>query len=144
MCGKYALQGSSRALYTPLDSTHKECTWPVPFQEVGFAVLIGSWVVKDSVLWSVVWSGLVVWPGLFKRWIALSNVWTTGAWCRGGGLLIWWSDWVVESDDGLLCIRMWWSDLGSDLIVCCGGVTGWFQGGWSGLTAENWKYKKLR
>ena len=26
VCGKYALQGSSRALYTPLDPTHKECT----------------------------------------------------------------------------------------------------------------------
>ena len=26
VCGKYALQGSSRALYNPLDPTHKECT----------------------------------------------------------------------------------------------------------------------
>ena len=62
VCGKYALQGSSRALYTPLDPTHKECTWPVPFQEVGFAVLIGSWVVKDGVLWSggVIWTGGLV------------------------------------------------------------------------------------
>ena len=54
MCGKYALQGSSRALYTPIEPTHKEYTWPapVPFQEVWYAVLIGSWVVKDGVLWS--------------------------------------------------------------------------------------------
>ena len=26
VCGKYALQGSSRALFTPFDPTHKECT----------------------------------------------------------------------------------------------------------------------
>ena len=26
VCGKYALQGSSRALFTPFDLTHKECT----------------------------------------------------------------------------------------------------------------------
>ena len=52
VCGKYALQGSSRALYTPLDPTHKECTWPVPVQEVGHPVLIGSWVVRDGGLWS--------------------------------------------------------------------------------------------
>ena len=65
VCGKYALQGSSRALYTPLDPTHKECTWPVPFQEVGYAVLIGSWVVKDGILWSglavLVWSDGLLW-----------------------------------------------------------------------------------
>ena len=26
VCGKYALQSSPRALYTPLDPTHKQCT----------------------------------------------------------------------------------------------------------------------
>ena len=42
-------------------------------------------------------------------------------------------------------IRMWWSDLGSDLIVWCSGLMNWFhgltwrcaRGRWSGLTAEN-------
>ena len=58
VCGKYALQGSSRALYTPLDPTHKECTWPVPFQEAGYDVLIGRW-------WSVVW---FVGGGLLIGW----------------------------------------------------------------------------
>ena len=64
VCGKYALQGSSRALYTPLDPTHKECTWPVSFQKVGYAVLIWSRVVKDGSPWAdLVSSGaaVVVW-----------------------------------------------------------------------------------
>ena len=65
VCGKYALQGSSRALYTPLDPTHNECTWPVPLQEVGYTVLIGSWAVKAGLLWS----GVVNWTGgLDWRW----------------------------------------------------------------------------
>ena len=70
VCGKYALQGSSRALYTPLDPTHKQCTWPVPFHEVGCAVLIWSGAVKNGSLFR--WSDLVVWIG--------------------GGGLIWWAD----------------------------------------------------
>ena len=49
VCGKYALQGSSRALYTPLYPTHKQCTWPVPVHEVGCAVLI--WSGSDLVVW---------------------------------------------------------------------------------------------
>ena len=104
VCGKYALQGSSRALYTPLDPTHKECTWPVPFQEAGYAVLIGSWVVKDGVLWSggVIWTG-----GLDWRW-----------WCD-----LWWSNLVVGTgrDDGLLWYSdvVVWSGLWSNCIVWC-------------------------
>ena len=116
-------------LYIPsLDPTHKECTWPVPFQEVGYAVLIGSWVVKYGVLWS----GGVIWSGsLDCRW-----------WCD---LMIWFGGRVVTT---VFCgIRMWWSDLGSDLIVWCGGLMDCFHGliwrcawgRWSGLTAENWK-----
>ena len=125
MCGKCALQGSSRALYTTLDPTPKECTWPVSFQEAGYAVPIGSWVVKDGILWSggVIWTG-----GLDKRWCCDLMVWFGGrvvtmVWCG---------------------IRMWWSDLGCDLIVWCGGLIDWFHGliwrcawgTWSGLTAE--------
>ena len=75
VCGKYALQGSSRALYTPLDPIHKECTWPVPFQEAGYVVLIGSWVVKDVVLFSGGCSDLVVWP---LRWWSDLMVWFGG------------------------------------------------------------------
>ena len=132
VCGKYALQGSSRALYTPLDPTHKECTWPVPFQEAGYAVLIGSWVVKDGVLWSggVIWTGCLDW-----RWCCDLMVWFGG---RVGTMVC--------------CgIRMWWSDLGCDLIVWWGGLIDWLhgliwrcaRGRWSDLTAENWKDKKL-
>ena len=50
VCGKYALQGSSRALYTPLYPTHKQCTWPVPVHEAGCAVLIWSGAVKNGSL----------------------------------------------------------------------------------------------
>ena len=50
VCGKYALQGSSRALYTPFYPTHKQCTWPVPVHEAGCAVLIWSGAVKNGIL----------------------------------------------------------------------------------------------
>ena len=69
VCGKYALQGSSRALYTPLDPTHKQCTWPVPFYEVGCAVLIWTGAVMDGSLWA----DLIWWSGLTMVWC--------GSWC---------------------------------------------------------------
>ena len=95
VCGKYALQGSSRALYTPLDPTHNECTWPVPFHGIGCAVLVRSWAVKDVSLLD--WSDLV-------------------AWCDGGGL-IWWTDFggLVWRWSGVVVGA--WSDLWSDLIL---------------------------
>ena len=103
VCGKYALQGSSRALYNPLDPTHNECTWPVPFQNVGYAVLLGSWRVKDGGLWSggVIWSELVVW--------------------FDSGGLFWWSDLVVGSDDGLL----WYSEVVVWAGVRFDGIVSW-------------------
>ena len=141
VCGKYALQGSSRALYTPLDPAHKQCTWPVRFQEVGCPVLIWSGAVKDGSLLD--WSDLLVW-------------------CGGGGL-IWWADF------GCL-VREWsgvgvgaWSDLcsdlrqlrssgvvvwsGTELVGCCCGLVPWANPG--GLTEEDslvWrlKIKKMR
>ena len=125
VCGKYALQGSSRALYTPLDPTHKESTWPVPFQGVGYAVLFGGW-------WSVVW-----WVDLFW-WFGLAVVV-----CSDG--LIWWSGLTM-----VCCgVRMQWPDLWSDCLYGC--LMDWFRGliwrcawaRWSGLTAENWKDNKL-
>ena len=111
VCGKYALQSSSRALYNPLDPTHKEWTWPVPFQEVGYAVLIGRWWSADRMVWV------------------------------GGRVVM-----IV-----CCCIRMWWSDLGCDLIVWCDGLMDWFHGliwisawgRWCGLTAEKWKDNKV-
>ena len=99
VCGKYALQGSSRALYTPLDPTHKECTWPVPFQGVGYAVLFGGW-------WSVVWWGdLILWSGLVVVVCSNGLIWWWGwRWhdvVFRFGVLIW--GWI----DGLV----WWSNL---------------------------------
>ena len=123
-------------LYVPPSSqTHKESTWSVPFQEAGYAVLIGIWVVKDGVLWSggVIWTG-----GLDWRW-----------WCD-----LWWSNLVVGTgrDGTMVCcgIRMWWSDLGCDLIVLCGVLIDCFHGliwrcawgRWSGLKADGWKLKR--
>ena len=86
VCGKYALQGSSRALYTPLDPTHKECTWPVPFEGVGYAVLFGGW-------WSVVWWGdLILWSDLV---VGLTMVWCCiSIWCSDLGRN-WWSGMMV-------------------------------------------------
>ena len=86
VCGKYALQGSSRALYTPLDPTHKECTWPVPFEGVGYAVLFGGW-------WSVVrWGDLILWSDLV---VGLTMVWCCiSIWCSDLGLN-WWSGMMV-------------------------------------------------
>ena len=112
VCGKYALQGSSRALYTLLDPTHKECTWPVPFQEPGYAVLIGNWVVKNAVLWSggVIWTGGLDW----RCWWDLM-VWFCGRVLIWSGLwsdcLVWCSDGLVSWSDLELCLRkMVWSD----------------------------------
>ena len=132
VCGKYALQGPSRALYTPLDPTHKQCTWPVPFHEVGCAVLIWSGAVKNGSLlgWSdlVVWfdsSGLIWWAdfgGLVWRW-------TTGV---GVGA---WSD-LWSGTETHLIVWMVWS--GADLMVL------WYDLLLlSGLTAEI-KIKKMR
>ena len=51
-------------------------------------------------------------------------------WIGGGGVisdgLIWWSG----RDGTMVCcgIRMWWSDLGCDLIVLCGVLIDWFHG----------------
>ena len=108
VCGKYALLGSSRALYNPLDPTHKQCTWPVPFHEVGCAVLIWSGGVKNGSLLG--WSDLVVW-------------------CGGGGL-IWWADF---SWSGLT--MLWWSDPRlirlSDVVVWSGADH--LMGCWCGL-----------
>ena len=130
MCGKYALQGSSRALYTPLDPTHKQCTWPVPFHEVGCAVLIWSGAVKNGSLLG--WSDLVVrfggrdliwWAdfgGLVWRWSGVG----VGAWSDlwSGSELIWLSGVMVRSD----LVVLWY-----DLLLL------------SGLTAEI-KIKKMR
>ena len=110
VCGKYALQGSSRALYTPLDPTHKQCTWPVPFHEAGCAVLIWSGAVMDDSLctdliwwssltmvwcgsWCMVWSGadltacrcgLVPWPNLedWLRKMVCSDDWKLKTWIK--------------------------------------------------------------
>ena len=128
VCGKYALQGSSRALYTPLDPAHKQCTWPVRFQEVGCPVLIWSGAVKDGSLLG--WSDLLVW-------------------CGGGGL-IWWADFggLVREWSGV-GVGAWsdlWSDLrqlrlsgvvvwsGTDLVGCCCGL-------FHGLIREVWLMK---
>ena len=124
VCGKYALQGSSRALYTHFDPTHEQCIWPVRFHEVGCAVLIWIAEVKDGSL--VVWSdGLI--------------------------LVVWSDDGVVwELVHGLICSRIWdksdslvsWSDMGRILwvavVVWLDGLiwrTDW--GRWSALTTEN-------
>ena len=137
VCGKYALLGSSRALYNPLDPTHKQCTWPVPFHEVGCAVLISSGGVKNGSLLG--WSDLVVWCG--------------------GGVLIWWADFgglvwqwsggqIWDSSDCL----MWWSDLGR-IILWVGwcGLVPWpnlevwlrkmvWSGGWK---FERWEAEEI-
>ena len=100
VCGKYALQGSSRALYTPLDPTHKECSWPVPFQMTGYAMLIWGWRVKDGVLWS----GGVIWcVGFVWRWWSVLMVWF--------GVLAWrWSG-LIFSCGGLILGQIWWFSL---------------------------------
>ena len=79
------------------------------------------------------WSELVVWIG--------------------GGVVIWWSDLVVGSGRWSVvvfgCGGLIW--VNCDLIVWCGGLIDWFHGliwrcawgTWSGLTAENWKDRKL-
>ena len=111
VCGKCGLQSSSRALYTSLEPTHKECTWPVPFQEAGYAVMIGRWWSADRM---VSFGGRVV-------------------------MMV------------CCCIRMWWSDLGCDLIAWCDGLMDWFHGliwisawgRWFGLPAEKRKDNKL-
>ena len=114
MCGKYALQGSSRALYTPLDPTHKECTWPVPLQGVGYAVLFGGW-------WSVVWwVDLILWSGLVA--VISSNG------------LIWWSGWRCNDVVFWFGVLIWgeiyglirWSNSEVCLEVC----------------SENWKLER--
>ena len=114
VCGKYALQGSSRALYTPLDPTPKECTWPVPFQEAEYVVLLGGW-------WSVVWwSDLILWSGLVV--VVCSNgliSWSGWRWYDvvfRRGVLIW----------GGVDRLVWWSNLEVCLEVC----------------TENWKLRR--
>ena len=115
VCGTYALQGSSRALYTPLDPTHEQCTWPVPSHEVGCAVLIlVVWCGGGGLVWQ--WSGVGVgawsdlWSDLRLVWLSDVVVWSgadhlMGCWC---GLVPWpnldvwprkmvWSDgWKLE------------------------------------------------
>ena len=116
VCGKYALQGSSRALYTPLDPTHNECTWPVPFHEAGCTVLVRSRAVKDGSLLG--WCVLVVWSGCGSL-----------IWLADFGGLVW--RWAGVGIDA-------WSDLWSDLrlIWLSGGVV-WSEadlmGCWCGL-----------
>ena len=132
VCGKYALQGSSRALYTPLDPTHKQCTWPVPFHEVGCAVLIWSRAVKNGSLLG--WSDLVV---RFGGW---GLIW----WADFGGLVWRWSGVGIGAWSDL------WSGSVTHLIVWCDGLI-WadLMVLWydllllSGLTAEI-KIKKMR
>ena len=114
MCGKYALQGSSRALYTPLDPTHKECTWPVPFQEAGYAVLFGGW-------WSVVWWGdLILWSGLVVVVCSNGLIWWSGWRCND--VVFWFGGLIWGWIDGLV----WWSNLEVCLEVC----------------TENWKLRR--
>ena len=116
MCGKYALQGSSRALYTPLDPTHKECTWPVPFQGVGYAVLFGGW-------WYVVWwIDLILWSGLVV------------VVCSNG--LIWWSGWRWY-DVFRFGALIW-----AELMVWYDGLI--WRSAWKSVRrTENWKEKKI-
>ena len=126
VCGKYALQGSSRALYTTLDPTHKECTWPVPFKRLGMLCWLEAESSRMVSCGLVGWSELVVWIG--------------------GGVVIWWSDLVVGSGRWSVvvfgCGGLIW--VNCDLIVWCGGLIDWFHGliwrcawgTWSGLTAE--------
>ena len=128
VCGKYALQGSSRALYTPLDPTHKQCTWPVPFHEVGYAVLIWSGAVKNGSLLG--WSDLVV------RFDSSGLIW----WADFGGLVWRWSG------EGVCTWSDLWSGSETHLIVWCDGLIWGGSYGLlllSGLTAEI-KIKKMR
>ena len=89
VCGKSALQGSSRALYTPIDPTHKQCTWPVPFTRLGVLCwfeLEQSWMVVCGLIWSggLVWRWSNVgigawsdlWPDMRLIWLSVVVVWS--------------------------------------------------------------------
>ena len=102
----------------PLNPTHKQCTWPVPFQEVGCAVLIWSGAVKDgNLLVGLIWSAGLMWRWWFYLmgwfwWSGLTMVWC-GSWC------------------------MVWSVVGSEtppIVCCCGLIWGRSYGllWWSG------------
>ena len=102
----------------PLNPTHKQCTWPVPFQEVGCAVLIWSGAVKDgNLLVGLIWSAGLMWRWWFYLmgwfwWSGLTMVWC-GSWC------------------------MVWSVVGSEtppIVCCCGLIWGGSYGllWWSG------------
>ena len=121
MCGKYALQGSSRALYIPLDPTHKECTWPVQLQGVGCAVLFGEWC---SVAW---WGDLIWWFDLTVVVCSDNLIWWYGLTLVCCGIGMRWPD--VWPD----CLVRWSEDLFHGLIW----RSAWER--WSGLTAENLK-----
>ena len=118
VCGKYALQGSSRALYTPLDPTHKECTWPVPVQEVGYSVLIGSWVVRDGGLWSDV-AVEVCSDGLIWWWSGLTMVCCGLIWGRIWSGVVWLEAALIDWFEGLVwrSTKQIWSDLDWELQI---------------------------
>ena len=84
-------------------------------------------------------------------WKLSSQGWCTLVWCC---YLNWWSGLEVViwlSGGRVVKMALWPYDLGSDLTVWCGGLMDWFHGliwscawgRWSGLTAENWKDRKL-
>ena len=85
--------------------------------------------LEDGGLWSVVCGLVCGW------WSADRMVWF------GGRVVM-----IV-----CCCIRMWWSDLGCDLLVWCDGLMYWFHGliwisawgRWCGLTSEKWKDNKV-
>ena len=112
MCGEYALQGLSRALYTPLNPTHKEFTWPewrIIYLQLGWTFFSDARLTdvgKGSAGLYVCSIGPIWWSGLFV-WSDGGLVWSDGLVSCSG--LIWWPGLAVCSDQLIWCCVVWWS-----------------------------------
>ena len=113
VCGKYALQGSSRALYTPLTQPTNNAPDLYHFTRLGMLYLFE---VEQSRM-VVCWADLIWWSGL-----------TVVVWSDGLILVVWSDDGLVrEFVHGLICGRdlrlIWLSGVmvwsGADLMGCC-------------------------
>ena len=131
VCGKYALQGSSRALYTP--------PWPNPQTMHLTCTIPGDWLrcadlkLSSQGWWSVgmIWSGGLVrwWRSDLMAWIGC-RVWGWAGVVLGYGGLIWGgSGWLLWSFGLVWCRRkMVWSEYWklerweAELIVVNGSI----------------------
>ena len=119
VCGKYALQGSSRALYTPLTQPTNNAPDLYDFKRLG----VLCWFEVEQSRMVVCWADLICWSGVAV--VVWSDELILVVWSENG--LVW------ELVHGLICGQIWdssdclvwWSDLGRILwaavVVCSMG-----------------------